>query len=78
MFDKYTISLHRILKTYKFRKMKKLALLLTVATFAITSCNETKPAEEAATEAVEATTEAVEAVVDTTMAAVDTAATAAH
>jgi hypothetical protein len=37
--------------------MKKLALLLTVATFAITSCNESKPAEEAVEAAVETTTE---------------------
>lgn len=49
--------------------MKKLALLLTVATFAITSCNETKPVEET----VEATVETP--VVETP--AVDTTAPAA-
>lgn len=56
--------------------MKKLALLLTVATFAITSCNESKPAEEAVEAAVETTTDAATAVMDTTAAAATDAATA--
>lgn len=53
--------------------MKKLALLLTVATFAITSCNESKPAEEAVEAAVETTTDAATAVMDTAAAATDAA-----
>ncbi len=56
--------------------MKKLALLLTVATFAITSCNETAPAEAAVETAVEATTDAATAVVDSAATAATDAATA--
>lgn len=60
--------------------MKKLALLLTVATFAITSCNETKPAEEAVEATAEVATDAAAPVVDTAAAAatavVDSAAAA--
>ncbi|MBL7789990.1 MAG: hypothetical protein JNL75_09215 [Chitinophagales bacterium] len=58
--------------------MKKLALLLTVATFAITSCNETKPAEEAVEATAEVATDAAAAVVDTAAATavVDSAAAA--
>jgi PBP1b-binding outer membrane lipoprotein LpoB len=68
--------LHRILKQINLEKMKKLALLLTIATFAITSCNE-KPAEEAPVEAaVETTTETVTTVDSTVTAVVDTAVAA--
>jgi hypothetical protein len=56
--------------------MKKLALLLTVATFAITSCNETAPADAAVENAVEATTDAATAVVDSAATAATDAATA--
>lgn len=68
--------MQRIFKTNKFRKMKKLALLFTVATFAITSCNENKPAEEAVETAVEATETAVEAVADSATATAAEAVTA--
>ncbi len=61
--------------------MKKLALLLTVATFAITSCNETAPATEE-TPAADTTAPAEVVAADTTapaeVVAADTAAPAAH
>ena len=50
--------------------MKKLALLLTVATFAITSCNETAPATEE--------TPAADTTAPAEVVAADTAAPAAH
>lgn len=53
--------------------MKKLALLLTVATLAITSCNEQK-ADEAATAVVDS---AATMATDAATAVVDSAATAA-
>jgi len=59
--------------------MKKLALLLTVATFAITSCNENKPAEETTeTAPVEAAPVEAAPVADSAMAAPADTATAAH
>jgi hypothetical protein len=56
--------------------MKKLALLLTVATFAITSCNETAPAADAVEAVTETATEAATAVVDSAAVVATDAATA--
>ena len=59
--------------------MKKLALLLTVATFAITSCNETAPAtEETVVETPVVETPAADTTAPAEVAAADTAAPAAH
>jgi hypothetical protein len=59
--------------------MKKLALLLTVATFAITSCNETAPATEETVVETPVETQAVDSPAPAeVVVAVDSPAPAAH
>jgi hypothetical protein len=59
--------------------MKKLALLLTVATFAITSCNETAPAtEETVVETPVVETPAADTTAPAEAVVADTTAPAAH
>ena len=58
--------------------MKKLALLLTVATFAITSCNETAPATEETPVETPAETPAVDTTAPAEVVVADTTAAAAH
>ena len=58
--------------------MKKLALLLTVATFAITSCDETAPATEETVVETPVETPAVDTTAPAEVVVADTTAAAAH